>query len=95
MANEQGIQSRQSRTRDEALPPSRPHLGTTAEVAAYLGVPIATIHRWRTVGTGPAAMKVGKHLRWRWEIVDEWLDERSGSSGVLPSTARREEWYPA
>ena len=94
MASEQGIQSQQRGTRYEAQPPSHPHLGTIAEVAAYLGVPIATIHRWRTVGTGPAAMKVGKHLRWRWEIVDQWLDERSGSS-VLPFTARREQGYSA
>lgn len=49
-------------------------LGTTSQVAEYLGVPVATLHVWRSRSKGPAAIRVGKHLRWRWETVDDWLD---------------------
>jgi excisionase family DNA binding protein len=57
-------------------------LATLAEVAAYLQVPPKTLHRWRSVGEGPPALKVGRHLRYRWRDVEAWLqtrgDRRSG-----------------
>jgi len=49
---------------------------TTEELAKYLGVPIGTIYRWRTMGTGPPAMRVGRHLRFRKDEVDAWLETR-------------------
>ncbi len=52
-------------------------LGATPEVAAYLGVPVQTLYVWRTKGAGPRAVRVGKHLRWRWSDVDEWLDQQA------------------
>jgi len=55
-------------------PASHRRLGTTAEVADYLGVPVATLHAWRSRNKGPAASRVGKHLRYRWEGVDAWID---------------------
>ncbi len=55
-------------------PASHRRLGTTAEVADYLGVPVATLHAWRSRNKGPAASRVGKHLRYRWGAVDEWID---------------------
>ncbi len=51
-----------------------PPLATTAEVADYLGVPIATLHAWRSRRKGPAASRVGKYLRYRWGDVDAWID---------------------
>ncbi len=68
-----------------------PPLATTAEVADYLGVPIATLHAWRSRKKGPAAMRVGKFLRWRWETVDAWVEaqalrdvDRTGENRVRP-----------
>ncbi|MER7243075.1 helix-turn-helix domain-containing protein [Kribbella sp. NPDC000426] len=54
------------------------------QVAAYLGVPKRTLYRWRTLGYGPPAKKVGRHLRYRASDVITWfadlpdhiLDER-------------------
>lgn len=50
---------------------------TTEELADYLGVPVATVYQWRTKGTGPRAIKVGRHLRFRAADVDAWLDEQA------------------
>ena len=49
---------------------------TTRQVADYLGVPIATIYRWRYVGTGPPAIRVGVHLRFERRSLLEWVDAR-------------------
>jgi excisionase family DNA binding protein len=58
-----------------AAPIQRP-LGTPPEVAAYLGVPLKTLYEWRYRGEGPTAIRVGRHLRYRWEDVEAWLDSR-------------------
>lgn len=47
---------------------------STEEVAAYLGVPVATIYAWRVKGLGPRAARVGKFLRYRAADVERWLD---------------------
>lgn len=52
-------------------------LGTAAEVADFLGVPVKTLYTWRTTSTGPRASKVGKHLRYRWADVESWLDAQA------------------
>lgn len=36
---------------------------TPEDVADYLGVPLQTIYFWRATGKGPAARKIGRHLR--------------------------------
>lgn len=46
------------------------------ELAEMLGVPVATVRRWRYVQTGPPAVKVGRHIRYRREDVEAWLEER-------------------
>ncbi len=53
------------------------------EVAAWLGIPVATLYQWRHARTGPRCMKVGRHLRYRVSDVDAWLDdeERTGAAG--------------
>jgi excisionase family DNA binding protein len=52
---------------------------TTQELADFLQVPIATIYGWRYRGEGPKASKVGRHLRYRFRDVEDWLD-RMGQS---------------
>jgi excisionase family DNA binding protein len=56
----------------------RPRLLTIRELAAYLSVPVQTLYVWRTNGDGPRGIKVGRHLRYRPEDVEAWLDERTG-----------------
>jgi excisionase family DNA binding protein len=49
---------------------------STEEVARILVVPINTLYCWRYKGTGPKALRVGKHLRYRLSDVLAWLEDR-------------------
>ncbi|NEE02072.1 helix-turn-helix transcriptional regulator [Phytoactinopolyspora halotolerans] len=49
---------------------------TPEDVAEYLGVPISTLYRWRYIGYGPRAARVGRHLRYLPEDVRAWLHEQ-------------------
>jgi excisionase family DNA binding protein len=51
-------------------------LGSPLELAAYLDVPLKTIYQWKYTGKGPRAIRVGRHLRYRWEDVESWLDKQ-------------------
>jgi excisionase family DNA binding protein len=44
------------------------------ELADWLGVPLGTVYRWRTNGDGPPGLRVGKHLRYRVQDVERWLE---------------------
>lgn len=60
-------------------PPSCDRLWTVKDVSGFLGVPVSTLHQWRYHGTGPAAFRVGKHLRYDPDVVRHWLvDSCSG-----------------
>lgn len=56
---------------------SREKLATVEEVAEYLGVSTGTVYNWRYSGAGPRALKAGGRVRYRWEDVDRWLEERT------------------
>lgn len=47
------------------------------ELAAYLGVPKATIYNWSHTGSGPTSIRVGRYLRFRVADVERWLDSQS------------------
>ena len=46
------------------------------ELAEYLDYPLATIRKWRTEGTGPVGIRIGKRLRYRKSEVERWLQSR-------------------
>lgn len=50
---------------------------STAELAEYLQVPIQTIYGWRHKGEGPIGFRLGKHIRYRVEDVERWLDQQA------------------
>lgn len=56
-------------------------LMSPTNVAEYVQVPVATVYRWRTHGEGPHGFRVGKHVRYRREDVDAWLDEQRNKRG--------------
>lgn len=56
-------------------------LATPAEVSEYLRVPITTLHQWRYRKAGPPAHRVGRHLRYRWADVEQWVS----SQGAEPA----------
>jgi excisionase family DNA binding protein len=50
------------------------------ELAELLGVPRRTLGQWRYTGDGPAYVKVGRHVRYRREDVDQWIESRTQRS---------------
>lgn len=53
-------------------------------LAEIIGVPIKTIKDWRLRGEGPAAYKIGNHLRYAPSDVRAWLQRcREFAPGVL------------
>jgi hypothetical protein len=66
---------------EPTAPPTCERLWTIQDVSAFLGVPVATLHQWRYLGAGPAAFRVGKHLRYDPDVVRRWLvDECTGAA---------------
>jgi excisionase family DNA binding protein len=62
--------------------PTSGRLWTAQDVAAYLSVPLATLYQWRYLGTGPAAYRVGRHLRYEPAAVQAWLDRHTSRGKV-------------
>ena len=44
------------------------------ELADMLNVSVRTVYTWKSNGTGPRAIKVGKHIRYRTSDVEQWLE---------------------
>lgn len=55
-------------------------LGSTEQVAAYLQVSPRTLDDWAYRGTGPRFSRVGKHRRYRWPDVEQWLEAQSSEA---------------
>lgn len=53
---------------------ARDALLSVAELGAYLGVPVATIYRWRHHHRGPVGYRIGRHVRYRTRDVEQWLE---------------------
>jgi excisionase family DNA binding protein len=49
---------------------------TVDELAEYLGLPVATIYKQRSEGTGPPGMRLGKYVRFKRGDVEAWLETK-------------------
>lgn len=43
------------------------------ELDDYLVVPLATIYSWRYHGVGPPGFRVGRRVRFRWAVIERWV----------------------
>jgi excisionase family DNA binding protein len=59
------------------------------ELAAYLGVLVATIYDWRVHAKGPTAFRFGKHLRFAVSDVRAWVAAQREPSGQAGGTDGR------
>ena len=66
----------------------RRELADAEQLAEHLGVSVWTIYSWRKTSYGPAAIKVGNSLRWRWSDVDAWLDAQQQQDDSVESIVR-------
>ena len=48
-------------------------LWSIEETSAYLRIPVGTLYQWRHRRMGPAAFKVGRHLRYDPAAVRAWV----------------------
>jgi hypothetical protein len=58
-----------STKREPLVPPT--------DVAKHIGVPAKTLAQWRYLGQGPRFIKIGRHVRYRWQDVEAWLAAQS------------------
>lgn len=52
----------------------RSGLAKASEVAEYLKTTSNQLARLRFLGDGPAYVKLGRSVRYRWEDVDNWVN---------------------
>jgi predicted DNA-binding transcriptional regulator AlpA len=58
-------------------------LASSAEVAEFLrDFPAKTLAEWRSRGIGPKYLKIGRHVRYRWSDVLDWLASREAKNGA-------------
>lgn len=55
-------------------------LWSIRETAAYLGLPVSTLHHLVAVGTAPPSFKIGKARKFDRAEVEAWLEERKRTS---------------
>ena len=53
-----------------------PVLLTPEEVADYLNISPRTIEGWRLSKKGPRFVRMGKHVRYRADHLEQWLSQR-------------------
>lgn len=65
-----------------------PYMGPKG-LAEYLGdIPVATIYKWNSDGTGPPRIHIGRHVRYRRADVERWLEgQASLATGGAPRQA--------
>jgi excisionase family DNA binding protein len=54
---------------------------TLQEVADILKVPVTTLRKWRTSGTGPTGFRVGKYVRFRRSVVEQFVSDLEAETG--------------
>lgn len=50
-------------------------LAVPREVAAYLRTSIDVLAYWRHMGRGPAFVKLGRRVYYRWSDLESWVSE--------------------
>jgi excisionase family DNA binding protein len=52
-------------------------LMSLTHLSEMLGIPVHTLYRWRYKGDGPVGYRVGRHVRYRREAVEAWLEQQA------------------
>lgn len=72
------VQSENASTYAQPIPRA---ILTTPEAAAYLGLAISTLNKWRCYGEGPQFVKLGRAVRYRQDDLDHFIE--SGMRGSV------------
>ncbi|MCX7540616.1 helix-turn-helix transcriptional regulator [Corynebacterium antarcticum] len=47
---------------------------TTAQASELLGIPVATLRYWRSIGQGPRSFKMGRLTFYRRDELEAWVE---------------------
>ena len=72
-----------------------PDMVTTKELAELIGVPVATLNNWRSIGARTTSFRLGRTVRYLVTDVAAWIERQQQAddrfqSLNLPSAARTE-----
>ena len=54
------------------------------DLAEYLGIPVQSVYKQRSTGTGPPGYRVGHYVRFKRSEVDDWLQSKRDDFGPIP-----------
>lgn len=66
-------------TKEDSVASDTDRLWSVEEVSRFLGIPVATLYRWRYLGVGPKAGRVGRHLRYLPADVLSWFRKQQAA----------------
>jgi len=83
-SNERTATAKETRPRERLVSPFQDseRLMTLLEVSQLLGVPVATLYRWRHRGEGPSGYRIGRHVRYRRAAVEAWIETQADQRPV-------------
>lgn len=64
-----------------------PEIMTIEEVAEYLRIPLSSLYKLAQQGKIPAS-KVGRHWRFRREVIDKWIDNQFETTKMLEHSSK-------
>ena len=72
-----------------------PYMVTTKELAELIGVPVATLNNWRSIGRGPRSFRLGRAVKYLVADVAAWIEQQQQADDRFqsfnpPNTARTE-----
>ena len=72
-----------------------PDMVTTKELAELIGVPVATLNNWRSIGRGPRSFRLGRAVKYLVTDVAAWIEQHQQADDRFqsfnpPNTARPE-----
>ena len=72
-----------------------PDMVTTKELAELIGVPVATLNNWRSIGRGPRSFRLGRAVKYLVADVAAWIEQQQQADNRLqsfnmPSASRTE-----
>lgn len=65
-----------------SVPSQQSPLLTPREAATWLRSTERTLERWRRQGTGPAFVRVGRHVAYRLEDLEAWVGRQTRQPGA-------------
>ena len=74
-----GTQGAELLTGGDTVASDTDRLWSVEEVSRFLGIPVATLYRWRYLGVGPKAGRVGRHLRYLPADVMSWFRKQQAA----------------